>query len=167
MDDKSIGWRKPRRVSADWQYKFELYDRIGADRLALPAALRTPEYGSMRFKDKRLVSFNVWALLAGPMYYLVKRMWHKASLLTGAGFMLALILLGLDAATQLDLHWTLFWVPLAAVCSHFASHDYYRLLISDETMWQSMPAWFDTSAGALAAITVPILALTAALVYLP
>lgn len=167
MEEKNTGWRKPRKVNADWQYKFELYDRIQADRLALPAALRTPEYKRLRFKDKRRVSFNAWALLAGPFYYLVMRMWHKASLLAGAGLVLALILLCLESAADLDLHWTLFWVPVAAICSYFASHDYYRLLIGGEIMWRCIPEYFSTPQGALVGLGVPLLLFIGALIYLP
>lgn len=166
MEEKFTGWRKPRRVNAKWQYKFELYDRIQADRLPLPLAQRTPEYKRLRFKDKRLLSFNPWALGSGPIYYLAKRMWHKASLLAGATLILWLILMVLEAASALALHWTLFWVPVAVMCSYCASHDYYRLLVGGETMWRCMPRHFATRAGAFAAVIVPLLLAGPAFIYL-
>lgn len=166
MEEKSSGWRKPRRVNAEWQYRFELYDRIHADKLPLPAALRTPEYKRLRFKDKRRVSFNFLALLCGPIYYLIKRMWYKAGILVGGGLLLAFLLLCVEAAYDLDLHWTLFWVPVAAVCSYLASHDYYRLLVDDETMWRCMPRYLGTFTGAFSAVGAPVLLLGALLIYL-
>lgn len=132
-----------------WHTRFELLQRLGADKRSVLAVRRSPEYRALGLKDRLRVSFNPWGFFLDWLYYLYKGMWHKAAVIIGASFAFYTLMTVLDALAGGVIPATLFWLPTPIICTQIVNYDYYRKVEHNEMMWPGLPAFLARPSGAV------------------
>ena len=86
------------RLSASWQTKFEILEKIGAGEKSLAKAMKSDSFKQLVSSEKRKISFNILAFLFGPFYYFSKQMWQKGAFILGAVWLYTLLLSVIEAS---------------------------------------------------------------------
>lgn len=117
-----------------WNKKFAIIDKCMNEDGWMPSGEKAK---SLSFVE-RLHMFNIWAFLFSVVYYYIKGMWAKASVLLSASFLLASLteLVGDPLLTLLSN----FILP--AFAGALANLDYYHKRKRNEQMWPFLPAAF-------------------------
>lgn len=152
-------------VSEAWRKKFMLLEEAGADSKSLYRVMSSPEFKALGFRDKQRISFNAWGFVFGPLYYFFKKMWGKGALLLALMWLISALLSLLEVIFGISLPQIVYWVPGAVICAQLASHDYYRKVVHEETMWPGIPDFFSRPLG-LALAPIGALALLFGLYFL-
>lgn len=134
-------------LSKSWQHKFDLLEKVGANRHSIYRAMGTEEFKALGFRDKQRITFNIWAFIFGPLYYFVKKMWAKGLLLLTSIWLLATALTLVEVTIGFRLPDVMYWIPSAVICAQLASHDYYRKVMKAETVWPGTPNFFNKPLG--------------------
>lgn len=115
--------RKPNLVktfSSRWMRRFALIEKAGGAEL--------PDKAALTWVERIQIRLNVWALVFGAGYYIVKGMWKKG-LVLAALQMLALILVGVLESFGLSWHGVTWLIQglFAFVFTTSANLDFYKL----------------------------------------
>ncbi len=153
--------------SEAWKRKFDLLEKVGADKMFLYKAMGSTAYKQLGFKDKYRLTTNLAAFLFGPLYYCFKGMWIKGAVLLATGWVIAALFTGLESIIGLELPSIFYWLPSAVLCSQLSNYDYYRKVVHGETIWQGMPEALGKPVGAIAFLIVAIAILGAAVTWMP
>jgi len=146
-----------------WQRRFDLLDQLNAAELGFSVLGRNPELRRLGLHDRMRVSFNFWAFLFGPFYYLTKGLWIKGCWLLAIGFALNATLFAIEASIGAELPTFLYWVPIAGFCAGYATLDVYLKARTHERLWRGFPSGLAHPAAALASLVgCLLLALTTA-----
>lgn len=157
-------------LSASWNAKFEILEKIGARDIFYFKATASPEFKALSFKERLKVGSNFLAFFFGPFYYFSKKMWHKGTLILGASWAWAALLTVIESVAGKDL-WgmlyglpgMLYWGPPAVICSQLANYDYYRYVRKDEKVWAGIPGFLLSPIGAVAFPITALLLLVVAI----
>ena len=139
--------RNRDQLSKAWKERFEILDKVDGELFARSKELTA--------RERQKVGFRVFAFLFSALYYLAKGMREKGLLLLAAFSVLSIVL---GAIGVPDL---LIAIAGGAVCSAYATVDYYKLVEKDERIWpfasnlipkglQTIPALFAIAAVAIA-----------------
>jgi hypothetical protein len=117
----------PDDISQIWRIRFDLIEKAGGRGLPMRQQLSFGEHFRM--------TWNIWAFLFGPFYFLVKGMWRKALVYWLLGFV-PLMLIDL-ASPDNELGPLKFDVNIAAAawCMLRSNTDYYRKLVLKDNGW--------------------------------
>lgn len=158
---------KHQGLSKSWQHKFGLLEKVGANHQSIYRAMSTAEYKALGFRDKQRITFNFWAFVFGPLYYLVKKMWAKGLLLIASIWLLSTALTLVEVALGFRIPEVVYWIPGAVLCAQLASHDYYRKVMQAETVWPGTPDFFTKPLGLIIAPIATLLMLFGAIFLTP
>jgi len=125
-DCKTAGTSLPVDLPQIWRIRFDLIEQAGGPSL--------PRKNKLTRGERTRTLFNVWGLLFGPLYYLVKGMWRKALLFWLPSLLLVLIEV---AFPDVDLGPLDRGVGLAtaALCALRANVDYYKKMVLHDNGW--------------------------------
>lgn len=109
-----------------WRIRFDLIEKAGGVTLPTPEQITGPEMARIKF--------NIWAFLFGPLYYLFKGMWKKATVrwLPGAA---AVFLLGYASPDGIDFVTFIVTIATAVWCARRANVDYYSKIVLGDNGW--------------------------------
>ena len=124
-------------ISKAWKIKFNLLEKIGSGNKFIYKLLSSPEYMALNYKDKIKVSFNLLALLFGPLYYFWKKMWLKGAVILVAILAFSSLLMIIDMIFGISTQNAVYFPNL--IISQIANYDYYRHIKHGEQMWPDMP----------------------------
>ena len=117
-----------------WSRKFAIIDKCMDEDGWMPS---TEKAKSLSFGE-RLRMFIIWGFLFSVVYYCIKGMWAKASVMLSASFLLG-------SFAELVGHPLLLLVSnlaLPAFAGGFANLDYYHMRKRNEQMWPLLPSAF-------------------------
>jgi len=118
-------------LSEKWQRRFAVIERAGGERVRW---WNWPEWKQLTWKEKRLITSNLWAFMFGPLYYLCLGMWRKAITLMLVVTVIDVII-GM-ACDALDMPVDRFlWIVSALTFKHCANIDYYRKTVLKRREW--------------------------------
>jgi hypothetical protein len=111
------------QVSESWKRKFRLIEKAGGPDL--------PHFRDLTFGERFGLSFNVIALILGPLYYLTKGLWRQALLyfIIAAALILLLNAIGLGSFSRNVGY------GLGVVYASRANISYYKKVALGETPW--------------------------------
>ena len=118
-----------------WSKKFAIIDKCMNEDGWMPSGETVK---SLSFRERLYMSFNIWAFLFSVVYYCIKGMWAKASVLLSATFLLG----SLAELVGNPLLLLLSNFALPAFAGAFANFDYYHMRKRDEQMWPCLPTAF-------------------------
>ncbi|WDE13532.1 DUF2628 domain-containing protein [Thalassomonas haliotis] len=137
------------RLSDKWRAKFELLEKVGADKQFIFKAARGASFKALPFKQKQTISFNLLAFFFGPFYYFAKKMWHKGALLLALTWLCACLSFTIEITLNTKLDNILYWIIPATICAQLANYDYFRFIVHQEKFW---PGLLAVNAGSNAAM---------------
>ena len=129
---------KDINVSSTWKNKFELIEKIGADKVFIYSATKSDAFRKLSFKEMFQVGFNFYAFVFQYLYYLQKNMWLKGLVILGGLFIINSIFLLIESMAKIHLPVSVYWVVGASICSSLANYDYYRSVVKKEKMWEKL-----------------------------
>lgn len=159
MSEVSAENSRTPSVSDAWKAKFDILHKIGADEKFIYNAMSSTEYKGLRFKEKNKISFNVLAFFLGPLYYFIKTMWVKGTLILGATWILAALLTLVEAGIGVALPAFIYWIPPAVICAQLADYDYFRKVMFNEKLWSGLPSILSKPVGAIGFLLVALVLL--------
>ena len=143
-------------LSAKWEKRFELLDRIEADKYGLRSSEYNANLKGLTPKEQVLLTGSFFAALFGPLFYFAKGMFHKGMLLLSAFLILSVLM---ETVTDIPFIFIYCWIVVMAFSMVLSNHDYYRLIRCNENVWSWVPAPLKTIKGVAGfAITPWILA---------
>lgn len=146
-------------VSEAWKMKFDLLEKIGASEKFILKATNSAEFKSLSFNERFKVSFNLLALLFGPLYYFSKKIWMKGAVLFGAMCVLNALLTLIEVITGAAFPKIVYWAPCAVVFSNLANYDYYRYVKHGEKIWPGIPRFLSTPIGIIGFLSASLVLL--------
>ncbi|WP_066568204.1 DUF2628 domain-containing protein [Snodgrassella sp. CFCC 13594] len=113
-------------VSERWKKKFRLIEKAGGEKL--------PRFKELTFKQRFALNFNIWALLFGPVYMLIKGMWKLAVSTLLITLVVAFVVGLIELALQKNFGNGLF-IGLSAAFSMLANRNYYKKMVLGRLDW--------------------------------
>ncbi len=138
-DSTTVGSDNKPNVNKNWQTKFDLLEKIGADEQFIYKALSSSAYKELNFNNKQKISFNIWAFLFGAFYYFAKKMWIKGAVILGIVWTLSAFLTLIENIAGFSFPGIFYWIPSAVICSQMANYDYFRSVKYNEKLWPGLP----------------------------
>ncbi len=117
--------------SEKWRRRFAAIDKAGGERTRW---WRWPEGKQLTWKEKRLITSNLWAFVFGPFYYLYLGMWRKAITLSLFALVIDVILGMAGDALNVPIDKFL-WIVSAVIFKQCANVDYYRKTVLGRKEW--------------------------------
>jgi len=118
-------------LSEKWRLRFEAIEKAGGARARW---WRLPGARDLTWKEKRLVTSNLWAFVFGPLYCLYLGMWRKAITLTLVVLVIDVILGMAGDALNVPLDKSL-WIVSALTFKQCGNVDYYRKTVLKLREW--------------------------------
>lgn len=120
---------KQANISETWKRKFNLIEKAGGSEL--------PNIKALTFGEKFAINFNIWGMIFGPFYFLVKGMYKKSGtmfLILAALIAIDTILggVGISLPPMVD-RFTNILVPI--LCAYRATMCYYKETVQKEKGW--------------------------------
>lgn len=113
-------------VSDTWKKRFHLIEKAGGVKL--------PRFKELRFRERLSVNFNVWALLFGPIYLLIKGMWKLALTWLGIILLAGVVLAVIEIMFQINTGNAL-GTGVAVALSMLANRNYYKKMVQGRLDW--------------------------------
>lgn len=127
-----------------WNKKFAIIDKCVDEGDWMPTGNSAK---NLSIGERLYMSFNIWAFLFTVVYYCIKGMWAKASVLLSAFFLIGILM----ELIQNPLLLLLSNLVLPSVCGALANFDYYHKQRRTEKMWPFLPSAFGEVWFAIAA----------------
>lgn len=132
---------KDREYGKSWTKRFALFDKcVKEDKWYLDTKATRELSAGERFST----GFNILAFLFSALYYYIKGMWAKASLLLTIMFLSSAILALLGVFEAFPAVDAVYPFIMSAFCGAFANLDYYHKEKRGERMWPIFPNMFDS-----------------------
>jgi hypothetical protein len=126
-------------VSNKWKCRFNLLQKVGADKLSHGMILKSDAYRSLTFRERLSVNSNFLAFLGSFFYYFFKRMHLKGFVLLSFSLLWVAILSCVEFFTGLVIPSITFWILSSVLCSQWANYDMYRKTFHNEILWSWVP----------------------------
>lgn len=128
-----------REYGKSWTKRFALFDEcVKEDKWYLDTKATRELSAGERFST----GFNILAFLFSVLYYYIKGMWAKASLLLTMVFLSSTILSLLGVFGTFPVVDVVYGFITPAFCAGFANLDYYHKEKRGERMWPIFPSMF-------------------------
>ena len=122
-----------------WEKRFAILDKcIDADKWYLDTA----KTKKLAYGERLSIGFNILAFLFSAVYYYVKGMWAKASLMLTIFFLLSTVMVALGITAAFPVVDVLVSFAMPIFCVGFANIDYYHKARRNERMWPCFPSVF-------------------------
>lgn len=118
-------------LSEKWRRRFAAIEKAGGERVRW---WRWPEGKQLSWKEKRLITSNLWAFLFAPFYYLYLGMWRKAITLSLVAVVIDVILGMAGDALNIPVD-NFLWIVSAIMFKQCANIDYYRKVALKRREW--------------------------------
>lgn len=149
---------EPLQVSSDWKEKFDLFDKAGG---AATTSLSKLNMAALTAKERKRISFNVWAFFFQNFFYFFKKMWAKGFVLWSMSMVLFGVVMLVAHFAGINIPNVVYYFAPGAIFAPLANHDYYMRVVHGQKMWPSLPAF--NQAGVVAVIFVVALSFNIAI----
>ncbi|MDO4694995.1 MAG: DUF2628 domain-containing protein [Eikenella sp.] len=112
-------------VAESWKKRFHLIEKAGGEKL--------PRIKELSFGERISVGFNVWTMLFGVIYLLIKGMWKLALSYLAAAVLLSFAASALEAAGWKAGNALFF--GLAAGFAAITNRNYYKKMVLGRSDW--------------------------------
>ncbi|QMT41426.1 DUF2628 domain-containing protein [Neisseria shayeganii] len=112
-------------VAESWKKRFRLIEKAGGEKL--------PRIKELSFGERMSVGFNVWTMLFGVIYLLIKGMWKLALSYVAAAVLLSLAVSALEASGWKTGNALFF--GLAAGFAAITNRHYYKKMVLGRSDW--------------------------------
>ena len=118
-------------LSEKWRLRFAVIEKAGGERARW---WKWSEWKQLSWKEKRLITSNLWAFIFGPLYYVYLGMWRKAITLMLVVTVIDVIIGMTGDALDVPLDKSL-WLVSALAFKQCANIDYYRKTVLNRREW--------------------------------
>lgn len=112
-------------VPESWKKRFRLIEQAGGEKL--------PRIKELSFGERMSVGFNVWTMLFGVIYLLIKGMWKLA-----LSYLAAVVLLSFAVSALEASGWKVgnaLFIGLAAGFAAITNRNYYKKMVLGRSEW--------------------------------
>ncbi len=126
-----------------WSLRFKLFDSIQENETkSLYRLLKMDKAKHLTRQETKNLTFNLMALIIGPYYYLIKKMWAKGIILLTLSNLFAIFGTSVEILTNQTLPEVIYWIPMNVLCSVMVNYDYYKYIKFNEQLWIGIPNFF-------------------------
>ena len=126
-----------------WSIRFKLFDSIQEEgTYSLYRLLKKDKAKQLTRKEVRKLTSNLVALIIGPYYYLIKKMWAKGLILLTLSNLFAIFGTSVEILINQTLPEVIYWIPMNVICSAMVNYDYYKHVKFNEQLWDGIPRFF-------------------------
>ena len=118
-------------LSEKWRLRFAVIEKAGGERARW---WKWSEWKQLTWKEKRLITSNLWGFVFGPLYYVYLGMWRKAITLMLVVTVIDVIIGMTGDALDVPLDKSL-WLVSALAFKQCANIDYYRKIVLNRREW--------------------------------
>ena len=126
-----------------WSTRFKLFDSIQENETkSLYRHLKMDKAKHLTRQETKKLTFNLMALIIGPYYYLVKKMWAKGIILLTLSNLFVIFGTSIEILINRTMPEVVYWIPMNVLCSTMANYDYYKHIKFNEQLWIGIPNFF-------------------------